>query len=83
MANPHEEFTISVMTREGIAESFNEYLEAIGNPTRFSPGDDRLTTDLCARLALAHGEVVGESADDEDDQVQELTARFLRELGVL
>ena len=54
MLNPLASFVVVAMTRAGIADEINKYLKDIGKSSlveSFAPNDDRLTDELCTRLA--------------------------------
>lgn len=83
--DPEQQFVISFFCRKGIALALNHYLDAHKCLTddRLKPDDDRLTDEICAAYAKAHGEIdygLGENAVDE--AIDELEEETLRKIGI-
>ena len=55
--DPNQVFIVSALSRKGIAEELNEYLDNCGLDTVFTEDDDRLTDEICTTLAKKQGEM--------------------------
>lgn len=63
MRDPNQVFVISAITRAGIAEDLNEWLEEGTLEDRLAIDDDRLTDEICAEYAQKVGEVDEDMTD--------------------
>lgn len=86
MADPKKLFVVSAVSREGIAEALNEYLddnEALTDD-RLQFDDDRLTDEICEAYATGLGEI--DLQDSTEAMVEEaecdLFDRVLRMVGI-
>lgn len=67
-------FVISAISREGIADDLNDYLEDAEHPRMFQPDDARLTDAICTEYAAKVGEIQAEdlTEGDADEAIAEL-----------
>jgi hypothetical protein len=81
--DPEELFVVSALSRKGVAEELNEYLEACGSKIeRLTPGDPRLTSEIMEFLAKKSGEISHEwTGDAINDFWQEALFDSLIKMG--
>lgn len=65
MADPKAKFTVTYITREGIAEDLNDYYQAHTETeeTPIASDDDRLTDEICQEVADKLNEIDVNCAD--------------------
>ncbi len=85
MHDPEQLFVVEAISRGGIAESLNDYLEDSGAKTtdRLAPSDARLTDAVCREFATKSGDIlVWDMTEQEFDEiVAQLVFETLQKLG--
>lgn len=89
MADKNQLFTVSAITRAGIAENLNEFLEDNEILTNdedgwFADDDDRLTDEICTEYAKLIGEVDEDGFSDTwiDEQMVKIDEDTIRKCGI-
>lgn len=88
MANPHQAFTITSITRGQIAIELNEFLKVeCGQEPHFEEGDPRLTDAICEEYADNLCELDSQYTGDREcdgyvDALFDVHAKLLRQLGI-
>jgi len=81
-------FPMLVISRQQIADDLNAHLEDDGQPPSVTADDPRLTDEVCAAYALAHGQLLDDHPNDTDmmvfdtDGFDQLREDTLRRIGV-
>jgi hypothetical protein len=83
VADASKLFVISAISRKGIAEDLNDWLEIREFEQHVADDDDRLTDAICTAYAAALGEIDPDLGEDwETDEVDRIQGETLKAIGI-